>query len=385
MKPVSIISFASISPLGSTTQKVWKSYLEQQKHYTKVVVENDVPTVVGALGEEDFEKLANLREEVSHYKNLDKTVLMALYAARNAVKEAGWQKGDNFGINMGSSRGATELLENYHKEFLNTGSTPTLTSPTTTLGNVATWIANDLLSKGPAISHSITCSTALHALLNGIAWLQSGLTDKFLIGGSEAPLTAFTIAQMRALKIYSQFHTEEYPCRALDFSKKRDQMFLGEGAAVFCLEEGVKPNAMGIIKGIGYATEKLTHNISISENANCFQESMKMALKEIDINTIDAIVMHAPGTIKGDTSEYNAIKSVFGSELPFLTCNKWKIGHSFGASGGLSLELALLMLQNQKCIDIPYLKKQNTPKEIKNILVNAVGFGGNAVSVLVSK
>lgn len=51
----------------------------------------------------------------------------------------------------------------------------------------------------------------------------------------------------------------------------------------------------------------------------------------------------------------------------------------------MSLELALLMLQNQKCIDIPYLKKQNTPKEIKNILVNAVGFGGNAVSVLVSK
>jgi 3-oxoacyl-(acyl-carrier-protein) synthase len=62
---------------------------------------------------------------------------------------------------------------------------------------------HDLQSSGPEISHSITCSTALHAVLNGIAWLKSGMVDKFFSGGSEAPLTDFTIAQMRALKIYS--------------------------------------------------------------------------------------------------------------------------------------------------------------------------------------
>jgi 3-oxoacyl-(acyl-carrier-protein) synthase len=67
-----------------------------------------------------------------------------------------------------------------------------------------------------------------------------------------------------------------------------------------------------------------------------------------------------------------------------LTSNKWKIGHTFGASGALSIELAILMMLHQKFIDIPFLENQKQPKQIKKVLVNAVGFGGNAVSILLS-
>ena len=67
------------------------------------------------------------------------------------------------------------------------------------------------------------------------------------------------------------------------------------------------------------------------------------------------------------------------------TTNKWKMGHTFGASGMLSIEMAVLMLQQQQFIAVPFGKKQENRKEIRNILVNAVGFGGNAVSVLISK
>lgn len=160
-------------------------------------------------------------------------------------------------------------------------------------------------------------------------------------------------------------------------------MFLGEGAGVVCLEKGKNTNAKALITGIGYATETLKHHISISANADCFQESMKMALKQTDPYTVDAIVMHAPGTIKGDQSEYNAIKAVFKNQLPSLTTNKWKIGHTFGASGILSLEFAVLMLQRQQFIPVPFLKYENFPEKINKILVNAVGFGGNAVSILI--
>ena len=112
---------------------------------------------------------------------------------------------------------------------------------------------------------------------------------------------------------------------------------------------------------------------------------MKMALGDLHPKDVDVIVMHAPGTIKGDLSEYKAIKAIFKNDLPALTSNKWKIGHTFGASGTLSLELAILMLQYQKFIDVPYLETQKQPKAINNVLVNAVGFGGNAVSILLSK
>jgi 3-oxoacyl-(acyl-carrier-protein) synthase len=162
-------------------------------------------------------------------------------------------------------------------------------------------------------------------------------------------------------------------------------MILGEGASVMCLEKGHTENALAIIEGVGFATEILEHNISISSDAQCFQKSMKMALKNTSISTVDVVVMHAPGTIKGDTSEYKAIQKIFGNDLPSFTSNKWKIGHTFGASGALNIELAILMMQNQQFIDIPFLENQKQPKQIKKVLVNAVGFGGNAVSILLSK
>ena len=130
--------------------------------------------------------------------------MLSILVARQAIKNAEWKAGDDFGINLGSSRGATQLFEKHHQEFIETGKTATLTSPTTTLGNISSWVAHDLKNNGPEISHSITCSTALHAILNAVAWLQSGMATKFLVGGSEAPLTAFTIAQMHALKIYAK-------------------------------------------------------------------------------------------------------------------------------------------------------------------------------------
>ena len=106
---------------------------------------------------------------------------------------------------------------------------------------------------------------------------------------------------------------------------------------------------------------------------------------DLDSSEIEAIVMHAPGTIKGDLSEYKAIQKVFGKNLPLLTTNKWKIGHTFGASGMLSIELAVMMLQHQEFIEVPFATPQETRKNLKNILINAVGFGGNAVSILLTR
>jgi 3-oxoacyl-(acyl-carrier-protein) synthase len=162
-------------------------------------------------------------------------------------------------------------------------------------------------------------------------------------------------------------------------------MVLGEAAAMACLEVGEPENTLAFIEGIGYATDDITHNISITEEAICFQKSMLMALKNSNLDDLDAIVMHAPGTIKGDLSEMQAIKKMFPNDLPLLTSNKWKVGHTFGTSGMLSLELAILMLQNNHFIGVPFAEKQVQKKEIKKILINAVGFGGNAVSILIGK
>ena len=381
-KIISITALASVSPLGHESKTIWENYKNKKHCFTSRFLDHK-NTLVASLNEDSNRLIDHIQQSDSKYKSLDKSVLFAMAASRKAIQYSGWKTTDVFGINLGSSRGATDLFETHYRDYLETGKAQTLTSPTTTLGNISSWVAHDLQCSGPEISHSITCSTALHALLNGVAWLRAGMTDKFLVGGSEAPLTDFTIAQMRALKIYSN-SDEDYPCRALDIEKKQNTLILGEGASVCCLEIGKKDNALAFVEGIGYATEILEHNISISSEASCFQKSMKMALKDTNLSTVDAIVMHAPGTKAGDLTEYKAIQKVFGSDLPMLTSNKWKIGHTFGTSGMLSIELAILMLQNQEFIGVPFVQEQNKRNSIRKVLINAVGFGGNAVSVLLS-
>lgn len=381
--PVAITSVASFSALGSDNETVWKNY----QNPTSLISEKEIgghEELVCALSNDLAEIKSVLASEKSKYRHLDNSVLYGILASRKAIEKAGWTSNDVFGINIGSSRGATSLFEKHHKEFIETGKTSTQSSPSTTLGNISSWIAQDLKSKGPEISHSITCSTALHAILNGIVWINSGMTDKFLAGGSEAPLTPFTLAQMKAMKIYASTRSE-YPCRSFDLQKTENTMVLGEGAAVLCLEKEAPKNALGYITGFGYATETITHGSSISEEAESMQKAMKMALQNTHTHEIDAIVMHAPGTIKGDLSEFRAIEKIFGKHLPLLTSNKWKIGHTFGASGALSIELALLMLQNQEFIKIPFVSTEKANKPLQKILINAVGFGGNAVSILIEK
>lgn len=379
---IAITSLASISPLGNNPTSIWQNYCNPQTLITQELVGNYI-VPVAKISSTLQQEITTLRNSDLKYKTLDNSVLYAIYASRQAIKNANWNLGDDFGINIGSSRGATQLFEKYHEEFLTTGKTATLTSPTTTLGNIATWVAHDLKSQGPEISHSITCSTALHALLNGIAWMKAGMATQFLVGGSEAPLTPFTIAQMQALKIYAK-QAATFPCRAFDLEKTKNSMVLGEGASVACLELGETKNALCYVEGIGFATETLQHNISISDAAECFQKSMKMALQNTKSEEVDVIVMHAPGTLKGDISEYKAIKKVFGENPPLLTTNKWKIGHTFGASGMLNIEMAILMMQHQQFIEVPFAVKQTITKNIKKVIVNAVGFGGNAVSILLS-
>ncbi|MGM0635691.1 MAG: beta-ketoacyl synthase N-terminal-like domain-containing protein [Bacteroidota bacterium] len=375
-----INAYASISALGATEKEVWKSYQNPHAFFTKKNFTNSVEKG-SFLSAKSKQKINALQAENARYKQLDPSVAYAVFVNRELQKKLNWDTQD-IGINLGSSRGATSLFEEYHQQFINTGKAPALSSPTTTLGNISSWIAQDLGSNGPVISHSITCSTALHSILNAAAWIRSGMATHFFAGGTEAPLTDFTLAQMKSLKLYST-DENDFPCRSLDFKKEKNTLILGEAAASFAISTHAEA-ALAKIAGLGYATEMIMHNISISSDATCFQSSMKMALKDAQIDSVDAIVMHAPGTIKGDLAEFKAIEKTF-SKLPFLTTNKWKIGHSFGASGAMSLEMALLMLEHQQWIKNPFYTMNDARGEINSVMVNAVGFGGNAVSIILSK
>ncbi|HTN21201.1 MAG TPA: beta-ketoacyl synthase N-terminal-like domain-containing protein [Pelobium sp.] len=383
-KKIGITGWGSVSALGFDKKEIWQSYLNEN-HYLKKQLFLQQEDWCAPLSDRSKEVINSIYHQKQAYKNLDPSVIYAIYASRLAVKDADWANNKEFGINIGSSRGATTVFEKYHADFIASKETETypLCSPSTTLGNIASWVATDLGSEGPTISHSITCSTALHAIINAVVWISSGYADYFLAGGSEAPLTPFTLAQMKALKIYSSL-TEGFPCRAMDLEKQKSSMILGEGAACFSLEANPE-NSIANITGIGYGVEIIKNGASLSADAACMQKAMLKALKNHDPKSVDVVIMHSPGTVLGDIAEMRAIEAVFGSTLPLLTCNKWKLGHTFGASGALSLEMGLLMLQHNQFIAPPYLEPKTQNKDLKKIMINAVGFGGNAASIVIEK
>lgn len=386
MNSIVITSKASISSLGHQAQNIWERY-QSNECYLNICCFNDEDTASGRLHPKTLEIVDKIRKENSNYRRLDKTVLMAILTSRICLENSNWKNMKNVGVNIGSSRGATQLFEKYHSHFLNTPKQKIspLTSPTTTLGNIASWVSNDIASDSINLSHSITCSTALHSILNACAWINSGMSEQFLAGASESPLTDFTVRQMKSLGIYTK-KTSDWYSMPLNKNATKNTMCLGEGASVFGLEKNKGQKRLAKIVGIGYATEKVDHHTFISDNGESLQKSMKMAINNMDTKSIDAIVVHAPGTIKGDQSELTAINEVFGENIPHLISTKFQTGHTLGASGGISLDLAIEMINRNELISFPYEYFSTTkPKQVNTVLINAIGFGGNAVSLVITK
>ncbi|MCC3158488.1 beta-ketoacyl-ACP reductase [Hymenobacter sp. 15J16-1T3B] len=347
-----------------------------------------------------------LRRSRPAYRALDRSVLLALLTARQAVAQAGWSVAADstpallpaaaepatLAVSIGSSRGATERLEAFHAEFLRTGSAAPAASPLTTLGNVASWVADELGGAQAAISHSSTCSTALQALGNAVAWLRAGLAQRFVAGGTEAPLTAFSLAQMQAVGIYSTLPAADWPCRP--GAGGASTFVLGEGAAVLALEavpaEQLRPGDL-VLESVGFGFEATGTKTGLTPDGRHFQQAMRQALQLAGLAPadIDLAVLHSPGTRAGDAAEQAALAAVFGADLPACTSNKWLLGHTLGASGALSVAWALELLRRQELPPaLPFaswLNEHPLRRPARRVFINAAGFGGNAACALVRR
>ncbi|MBN2728292.1 MAG: hypothetical protein JXR53_03625 [Bacteroidales bacterium] len=322
----------------------------------------------------------------SAFGRSDRMVHLAAFVAKNMI---GSLKIDGpVIVNIGSSRGATESWEKFHGEFAKSGKLGPACSPLTTQAHVSSVIASMLETEnGFAIDHSLTCSTGTAALINAIAWLKSGMCKYALVGGSEASNTKFTLAQIEALGIASKFDGPYY-CRPFNTDKK-NSFVLAEGAGLafleLCDEKKLQTGDI-IIESTGFAQTAPPSLTGIDPAGMPLQKAMKMALENIGTKP-DLILAHAPGTVKGDQAEFNAIQSVFAENLPAIYSSKWITGHTYAASGMLNLSLAEKIFNGFIPTDYPYetYAPYLHPEKINSIMINSTGFGGNAVSVLLRK
>ena len=109
-KKIAITALSSFSPLGNQPELIWEEYLKETSLISEKQIGNQI-IPVATISEELKSLVEELKQSDNKYKSLDNSVLYAILASRQAVKNAGWSPNDVFGINIGSSRGATELFE----------------------------------------------------------------------------------------------------------------------------------------------------------------------------------------------------------------------------------------------------------------------------------
>ena len=374
MKAIVIAGTGSVSAAGVNAASSWQVYCTGTSTWV-VDEETGLPVY----------RISNLPlvERIDAYtarQMVDRSSLLALHAAQQAITEAGWSN-EEFAILVGCSRGPTAAWEAGYREYARGGSVSPRTSPDTTLGSIGFTLGEYFGKSSLSSTLSVTCSSGFHALLHGVALLRAGMVRRVLVGGTEASLTGFTLAQLKALRVYGGVAVENqrYACRPLD--NPPSGMVLGEGAAFLALELAEAPTELPKLN-IGFGRESGESRTGISEDGLALQQAMRGALQQ-DARP-DVVIAHAPGTRRGDAAEQAAVAAVFGSAetLPVLTSLKWATGHTFGASGPLGLVAGIEMLRQGRVVVPAYLGGESSVVP-RRVLVNATGFGGNAVSVLV--
>ena len=324
-----------------------------------------------------------------------RTSLMGMLALQEAVEDAGLTEeliGDAAFIS-GTTVGGMDKSEQFYMDFLH-NDTKNEYIATHDCGSCSEMIAERFGSFGVITTTSTACSSAANAIILAANMIKNGIVDIAVAGGSEC-ITKFHLNGFNSLMIL-----DKEPCRPFD--KTRAGLNLGEGAAYVVLESATSAARRGRqpmcrLSGYGNACDAF-HQTASSPDGEGAYRAMKIALEDAGLapSAIDYINAHGTGTSNNDASESQAVKRLFGENVPPMSSTKSFTGHTTSASGSVEFVISILSLLhgfypanlNWKYADegviVPVTEcKAEAP--IEHILCNSFGFGGNDSSLLLSK
>ncbi len=250
---------------------------------------------------------------------------------------------------------------------------------------------------GPSYTISTACSSSAKAICSAGRLLKAGICDAVIIGGVDT-LCHLTINGFDSLELIST-----KLCNP--FSKNREGITIGEGAAVFLATmEGKRAD----VELSGWGESSDAHHICCPEPQGFgAQTAINNALTAACLKPeeICYINLHGTGTALNDSMESNSINCIFGSNLP-CSSTKALTGHTLGASGAIEaafLWLALSLEDNGKIPLPPHKWDGEVDQDLSPInltgyekfaspingayalMSNSFAFGGSNVSIIITK
>ncbi|CAH0245866.1 3-oxoacyl-[acyl-carrier-protein] synthase II [Pseudomonas frederiksbergensis] len=413
---VVVTGMGLVCPLGSGVEAVWARMLAGRSGVRALPDEvvADLPAKVGGVVptlEEDAEAGFDPDRATppKEQKKMDRFIVFAMEAARQAVEQAGWQALDanaqeRTATIIGSGVGGFGAIADAVRTTDSRG--PRRLSPFTIPSFLVNLAAGHVSIqhgfKGPLGAPVTACAAGVQAIGDAARLIRCGEADIAVCGGAEAAIDRVSLAGFAAARALSSGYNDTPERASRPFDSGRDGFVMGEGSGLLViesLEHALARGAQPLAELVGYGTSADAYHLTAGpEDGSGARRAMSLALAQAGISPaqVQHLNAHATSTPVGDLGELAAIKSLFGSDNKIaVTSTKSATGHLLGAAGGVEAIFTLLALRDQvvpatlnfdnadpatEGVDIVH--GQARPMNIDYAMSNGFGFGGVNASVL---
>ncbi len=402
---VVVTGMGAVTPLGLTVADTWAG-LEGGKSGVALITHFDASRysvrIAGEVKGFDPTRYMDFKEA----RRMARSSQLAIAAATDAMADAGLgqevPEPERSGVVIGSSAsGMNEVSVSY--EIIKSKNR---LSPFAFLASVPNMPAHHIGLLFRCLGYNATictaCASGTQAIGEAAEVIRRGAADLILAGGTEAFVNEISLASFLSMRALAC--DNEHPERACKpFDARRDGFVTSEGSAVLVLELLEKALDRGApiyaeILGYGVTTDGF-HAAQPDPEGEGAARAIRAALQNAGTapQEIDYVNTHGPGTPLGDAAETRAIKAVFGEHAYRLALNSTKsmLGHLYGAAGAVETMASIKQMwegilhptinyevPDPEC-DLDYVPNQARPVQVRAILKNSFGLGGqNACLVL---
>lgn len=422
---VVITGVGALTNLGFTEPETWAGMREGRSGITHIddpefsQYEGWKVEIAGSINGWDPKDRLDARE----LKRLDRCTQLGMYAAEEAIAQAGidLSQGDasRRGIVVGSGVGGISTIEQNVITLREKG--PSRINPFTVPRLMVNAVAGNLSIRhnlqGPASAHATACASSGHAIGDAMGYIRRGEADVMIAGGAEAACTPLCVGAFMTMKALSTRNDE--PTKACrPFDADRDGFILSEGAGIYVLESEAHAKARGAeILGelVGFGNSCDAYHITGTDPQGLgASRSMTGAMQDAGLNKEDIGYVNAHGTSTpiGDATEVAAAINVFGDHALKskggalrMSSTKSVHGHALGASGAVEMVACLRVVRegvlpptinletpgsrqedgSVEPFDLNFVPNQAEERDVPWAMNNTFGFGGHNVTLIVGR
>jgi 3-oxoacyl-[acyl-carrier-protein] synthase II len=413
---VAITGLGAITPVGNDARSTWQSLIEGKSGIGRIAIFDASTFPVRIAGEVKGFNLADHVRDPKLRRHLSRAGGFGVAAAQEALAHSGVKPGDyapeEKGVAMGATMGRPDLdymvetstarQESEGKRFTRQGPKDVVIRDQNTAMTVMARLAG---CEGPMVSISTACTASAHALGEAFRSIQQGDARLMIAGGYDSLISYLDVLGFSLLGALVETYDANPQKASRPFERDRAGFVLGEGAAVFVLEDLESARARGAhihAEIMGYGSSMNAYRMTDAPpDGGGTIIAVKGALNDSGLrpDEVDYVAAHGTSTPGNDLCETMALKGVFGKDAARLAISSVKsmTGHLTAAAGGLNLLAAVGALREQIVpptinlenadpkLDLDYVPNHARKTQVRAAMVNAFAFGGTNASMVIRR